>query len=180
MSRISAGLIAALLVAGPAIAQTTAPAIDPSTKLSFPATLGGATLSRSGSMGGGSSYQYTAANGMELTVDIYGGRQRVPNGSSNPVILNQFNDELTILGRQAAGLEKPAVSSACTYGAHTFRCSVFSASGGAAGRLYGKMLLMGYREHFLKILIQWTQKSGHTATEADKVLNAFVPALMPR
>jgi len=32
----------------------------------------------------------------------------------------------------------------------------------------------------VKILIQWTQKSGQTAADADKVLNAFVPALMQR
>ena len=178
MSRALVWLAAAVLLAGPAIAQTPAPAVEPNTKLSFPPTLGGATFSRSGSVGGGSSYQYTAGNGMEVTVDVYGGRQRVPNGSSHPVILNQFNDELLALGQQAPGLEKPAVSSVCTYGAYTFRCSVFSVSGGTAGRLYGKMLLMGYREHFVKILIQWTQKSGQTATDADKVLNAFVPALI--
>ena len=34
------------------------------------------------------------------------------------------------------------------------------------------------RERFLKIVIQWAQKSGQTAAEADKVLNAFVPALV--
>jgi hypothetical protein len=31
----------------------------------------------------------------------------------------------------------------------------------------------------VKIVINWAQKSGQTAAEADKVLNAFVPALMP-
>jgi len=178
MSRSLVWLAAALLLAGPAIAQAPAPAVEPNTKLSFPPTLGGATFSRSGSVGGGSSYQYTAANGMDVTVDVYGGRQRVPNGSSHPIILNQFNDELAALAQQAPGLEKPAVSSACPYGPVTFRCSVFSASGGAVGRIYGKMLLMGYREQFVKILIQWTQKSGQTAADADKVLNVFVPALM--
>ena len=59
---------------------------------------------------------------MEVTVDVYGGSRRVPNGSSHPTILNQFNDELSSLAQQAAasglsGFEKPAVPSACTYGA---------------------------------------------------------------
>lgn len=173
-------LAAALLAAGPAAAQApAAPAVEPNTKLAFPATLGGATLSRSGSMGGGSSYQYAAPNGMLVTVDVYGSRQRVPNGSSHPTIINQFNDELAQLAQQSGGaLEKPAVPSACTYGPLTFRCIAFNAAGGAAGRLYGKLLLIGYREHFVKILIQWTQKSGQTGADADKVLNAFVPALM--
>ena len=31
---------------------------------------------------------------MEVTVDVYGGGRRVPNGSSHPTIINQFNDEL--------------------------------------------------------------------------------------
>lgn len=182
MSRLSAFVLAAVLAAGAAQAQ--APAVDPATKLSFPPTLGGATMTRSASVTGGATYQYSASNGMEVTVDIYGGARRAPNGSSHPTILNQFNEELSNLAQQAAasglsGFEKPAVPSACTYGAYTFRCTNFSASGGAAGRISGKLLLIGYRDHFVKIVINWVQKGSQTPAEADKVLNAFVPALMP-
>jgi hypothetical protein len=182
MSRLSAFALAAMLAAGTAQAQ--APAVDPGTRLSFPPTLGGTTLTRSDLAGGGATYQYSAPNGMEVTVDVYGGSRRAPNGSSHPTILNQFNDELSALAQQAAasglsGFEKPSVPSACTYGPYTFRCTRFSASGGSAGRIAGKLLLIGYREHFVKIVINWAQKSGQTAAEADKVLNAFVPALMP-
>jgi len=183
MSRLVATLLAALLAAGPALAQGQAPAVDPGTKLSFPPTLGGATLSRSlATPAGTATYQY-AANGMEITVDIYGGNRRVPNGSSHPTIINQFSDEMESLRQQsqAAGLtgfEKPAVPSACSYGNVNFRCSVFSAASPNAGRISGKILLMGYREHFLKIMVQWAQKSGQTTADADKVLNAFVPALI--
>jgi hypothetical protein len=177
-------LLAVVLSSGTAFAQAQAPAVEPGTKLSFPPTLGGATLSQSANQGGGSSYQYSTPNGMEVIVDVYGGSRHVPNGSSHPTILNQFNDELASLAQQAAGsglsaFEKPTVSSACTYGAYTFRCTNFSASGGNAGRIFGKVLLIGYRDHFLKIVINWTQRSGQTAADADKVLNAFVPALMP-
>jgi len=184
MSRFLLIVLAAILAAGTAHAQTEAATVEPGTKLSFPPTLGGATFARSGSAGGGSTYQYSTPNGMEVTVDVYGGSRRVPNGSSHPTILNQFNDELSILAQQAAasgltGFERPAVPSACTYGQYTFRCTNFSASGGNAGRISGKFLLIGYREHFVKIVINWMQKSGQTAAEADKVLNAFVPALMP-
>jgi hypothetical protein len=181
MSRIFSILLAVVLSSGTALAQ--APSVEPGTKLSFPPTLGGATFTQSGNQGGGSSYQYSTPNGMEVTVDVYGGSRRVPNGSSHPTILNQFNDELASLAQQASGsglsgFEKPAVPSACTYGAYTFRCTNFSASGGNAGRISGKLLLIGYRDHFVKIVINWMQKSGQTATDADKVLNAFVPALM--
>ena len=184
MSRIVASLAALLLMTGAALAQTQAPAVDPGTKLGFRPDVGGATLIRRSF--GGSTYQYQAANGMEITVDVYDGGRRVPNGSSHPTIVNQFNDELNSISQQAAsagltGFEKPAVPSACTYGAYTFRCIVFSAPGGnVTGRIYGKFLLIGYRDHFVKIIISWTQTSGQSNTDADKVLNTFMPALLVR
>jgi len=179
MSRLLCWLTAALLVAaGPAAAQSDAPAVDPGTKLSFPSTLGGGSLVRSGGSTAGASYQYAMPNGIEVTVDVYGNGRRVPNGSSHPTVINQFSDELAVLAQASGGaLEKPSVPSACTYGAYTFRCIVFSA-GGMGGRQYGKMLLIGYREHFVKILAQWSQKNSQTVVDADKVLNAFVPALI--
>jgi hypothetical protein len=88
------------------------------------------------------------------------------------------------MGQQAsaAGMrsfEKPSVPSACTYGPYTFRCIVFSAAGNTVtGRIFGKMLLIGYREHFVKIVIRWNQTGNQTVAEADKILNAFVPALL--
>jgi hypothetical protein len=175
-------LLALLLAAGAAVAQTPAPAVDPGTKISFAQSVGGATLTRSL----GSAYQYQAPNGMEITVDVYDGGRRVPNGSSHPTIINQFNDELNAIGQQAAqaglkGFEKPAVPSACTYGSYTLRCIMFSVQGGSmTGRVYGKFLLIGYREHFVKIIVRWTQTGGQTHVDADKVLAAFIPALLVR
>ena len=75
------------------------------------------------------------------------------------------------------GFERPAVPSACAYGNVTFRCILYTASAGASGRYYGKLLLIGYREYFVKILVQWAQNSGKTQTDADQALQAFVPAL---
>ena len=114
MSRISVFVLAAMLAAGAAHAQTQAPAVDPGTKLSFPPTLGGTTFGRSVSVAAGATYQYSAPNGMEVTVDVYGGSRRAPNGSSHPTILNQFNDELSSLAQQAAasGLEPEARAAA--------------------------------------------------------------------
>src|SRR4051812_46927793 len=92
MSRALAALLLMAMASTAALAQTQAPAVEPGTKLSFPATLGGATLDRSApSPRGGASYQYTTPNHMEVTVDVYGGDRRVPNGSSHPTIINQFN-----------------------------------------------------------------------------------------
>jgi hypothetical protein len=186
MSKAVSSFLALLLMTGAAPlhaqAQTQAPAVDPGTKISFAQSVGGATLTRSF----GTTYQYQASNGMEITVDVYDGGRRVPNGSSHPTIINQFNDELNAIGQQAAqagmkGFEKPSVPSACTYGQYTLRCVTFSAQGGSVtGRIYGKFLLIGYREHFVKIIVRWTQTSGQTHVDADKVLAAFIPALLVR
>jgi len=188
MSRLVASLAALLLMTGAPLAplgaqgQTQAPAVDPGTKIAFGQSVGGATLVRSF----GSTYQYQAPNGMEITVDVYDGGRRVPNGSSHPVIVNQFNDELNNVSQQASaaglkGFEKPAVPSACTYGQYTLRCNTFSAQGSSVtGRIYGKFLLIGYREHFVKIIIRWTQTSGQTNADADKMLGTFIPALLVR
>ena len=180
MSRLSALLLAATLAAGPALAQTPAPSVDPGAKIAFPASLAGATLTRSN----GSTYEYAAANGMTITVDVYDNGRRVPNGSSHPTIINQFTDELNTIRQQAqsagmTGFEKPAVPSACTYGPWNLRCSTFSAGGGSVtGRIFGKFLLIGYRDHFVKIIVQWTQTSGRSNADADTLLTAFVPALL--
>ena len=184
MSRAFSVLFGLVLAASTALAQ--APPVESGTKLAFPATLGGAALSRSISGANGSTYQYLAPGGMELTVDVYGGNRRVPNGSSHPVIINEFNDQLGVISQQATaaglrGFEKPAVPSACTYGPYTFRCIVFSTQGSTlTGRVFGKFLLIGYREHFVKIIARWTLTSGQTATDADKVLTPFVSALLAR
>jgi hypothetical protein len=188
MSKALASFVALLLMAGAALAQgqPQPSATEPAAKLGFAQNVGGATLVRSMSNGGASMYMYQAPNGMEITVDVYDTGRRVPNGSSHPVIVNQFNDELNIVGQQASavgmkGFEKPSVPSACTYGQYTLRCIVFSVAGGSAtGRVYGKFLMIGYREHFVKIIVRWTQVSGQTAADADKVLAAFVPALLVR
>jgi hypothetical protein len=182
MSRVLAALLATILVAGNALAQgqTQAPGVDPGTKLVFPPSVAGATLTRSN----GSTYQYVSPGGLEITVDVYDGGRRVPNGSSHPIIINQFNEELDTIRQQAqaaglGGFEKPAVPSACTYGPYNLRCIVFSVKGSSVtGRVYGKFLLIGYRDHFVKIIVRWTQTNGQTNADADKLLTAFVPALL--
>jgi hypothetical protein len=177
MSRLAVLLLAATFAAGPALAQ--APASAPG-GIVFPPSVAGMTLTRSN----GSTFQYTAPSGMDVTVDISDNGRRVPNGSSHPVIINQFNDELETIRQQAqqsgmSGFEKPAVPSACTYGSYNMRCVNFSAAGGTnTGRIYGKFLMIGYREHFVKIIVHWTQMSGQTNADAEKILTAFVPALL--
>ena len=182
MSRALMRLAMLLCSAGAAVAQpAAAPSSHAGTKLNFPPTLGGATFMASFNHGNAVSYKYLSGK-VQLTVQIFDGGRRVPPGSGNPTVTSEFSSEMAEAEQQAlaGGLtrfEKPAAPGACTYGTLTFRCTVYSAHSGN-GRVYGKFLLTGYRDNFVKIIAEWTQADGLTLADADKALNAFVPALM--
>lgn len=192
MSRTAAILAGALLwaaalLAGPALAQGTAPSIHPGTKLNFAPTLGTARLEHStftpAAAGRGAGYTYIYSAGkMQITVDVFDGGRHVPSGSTNPAVATQFDSDATTAEQQikASGysrFERPTVPSTCTYGSVSFRCLVYSASSGGT-RLYSKLLMTGYHENFVKISIIWSIGSGQTLVDADQALNSFIPALM--
>jgi len=182
MSRALVLLAAFLCWAGAAVAQpAAAPTTHPGTKLNFPPTLGGATFMASFNHGNAVSYKYLAGK-VQLTVQIFDGGRRVPAGSVSPAIITEFSSEMAEAEQQAragglTGFEKPAAPASCTYGAIAFRCTVYSAASGN-GRVYGKFLLTGYRDSFVKIIAEWSQADSATVVDADKALSAFVPALM--
>jgi hypothetical protein len=182
MSRALAAFLATFCCIAAALAQGgQAPAAHPATKLSFPPTLGGATFETSTNHGTAVSYRYLAGK-IQITVQIFDGGRRVPNGNSSPVIIYEFSAEMAEAEQQArgsglTGFEKPAVPAVCSYGPIVFRCTVYSASTGN-GRVYGKLLLTGYRDNFVKIVAEWSQADSSTVADADKALGAFIPALM--
>jgi hypothetical protein len=174
-----------LLLASPAMAQETpgpAPSVHAESRLSFPPSLGGATLERSASYGGGSVEYHYSAKGLPIDVVVYNGGRRVPQGSDTPALMSQFTSEVTSAEMQIKGagmsqFERPTVPSVCPYGSIAFRCIVYSASA-RSGRFYSKMLMTGYNGYFLKIRIDWSQAENQTQAAADQVLSAFVPALV--
>ena len=178
--------IAALMIAcvGSVQAQTAgnpAPSVHPGTRLSFPPSVGGATLEQSLSEGGSSAYLYSM-NKMQIFVHIADFGRRVPSGSDSPALMSQFTSELNDVAAKmkSAGfgqLERPAVPSSCTYGSVTFRCIVYSVNS-TGGRVYGKLLMTGYHDSFVKIRIDWRAASGSTQADADQALQSFVSALM--
>jgi hypothetical protein len=182
MSRALAAFFATFCCIAAALAQGgQAPPTHSATKLNFPPTLGGATLETSTNHGNAVSYRYLAGK-IQITVQIFDGGRRVPNGNSNPAVIYEFSAEMAEAEQQArgsglSGFEKPAVPAVCSYGAVVFRCTVYSASTGN-GRVYGKLLLTGYRDNFVKIVAEWSQADSSTVADADKALNAFIPALM--
>lgn len=193
MSRVLASLFAAMAWAGATAAQTqsTAPGAHAGTKLAFPASVGGAQLERSVDYAGppsnrpdqGITYFYSTPKKMVIAVHVHDGGRRVPPGSSNPLVVDEFMGELgsSELQVKHAGYthyERPSVPSTCTYGSVSFRCITYSAVNQANARLYTKMMLTGFRDHFIAIRIDWSPARQQTAADADAALQAFVPALL--
>jgi hypothetical protein len=196
MSRILVAAALALAVGsvGATWAQTqsTTPTTDGGTKLNFSATLGGASFERVVNYAAppanradlGSSYFYSTPKKMVITVQVFDGGRRVPTGSDSPIVIGEFANELTSLEEQIkssgyTNFQKPAVPSSCTYGSMTFRCITFSAVTQANLRIYQKVLLTGYQQHFIKIRIDWGQSANlqQTSADAEAALQAFIPAL---
>ncbi|HZX86741.1 MAG TPA: hypothetical protein VFF19_24435 [Reyranella sp.] len=192
-SRILVILLVALVSAGTAAAQTqsTSPTTHAGTKLAFPATVGGAQFERSVNYAAppsnrpdqGITYFYSTSKKMVIAVHVYDGGRRIPPGSNNPTVVDEFMGELSSSEQQVKyggyrHFERPSVPSTCTYGSITFRCITYSAVNQSNTRLYTRMMLTGFRDHFIGIRIDWSQARQQTATDADAALQAFVPALL--
>jgi hypothetical protein len=193
MSRFPVILLAGLLWAATAAAQTqsTAPTTHAGTKLAFPATLGGAQFERSVNYAAppsnrpeqGFTYFYSTPKKLVIAVHVYDGGRRVPSGSSNPLVIDEFMGELSSSELQIrhggyGNFERPSVPSTCTYGTASFRCITYSATNQANVRLFTKLLMTGHQNHFVSIRIDWTPARQQTAADAEAALQAFVPALM--
>jgi hypothetical protein len=178
------------LIPSPARAQAS-PTVDPSTKLSFGSSLGGATLEKTVNYAGppsnrpdlGTSYYYTTPKHMVIAVQVFNGGKRVPSGSASPAITDQFASELDAVAQEVKGsgytnFQRPSVPSSCTYGSLTFRCVTYNAQTPSNTRLYSKLLLTGYQGNFVKVRIDWGQAMQHSAADADAALQAFIAALM--
>ncbi|MBS0518239.1 MAG: hypothetical protein JSR90_06075 [Proteobacteria bacterium] len=182
MSRIVAIAMALAALAVPALAQpAAAPATHAGARINFPQTVGGAALEQSQVQGGTATYMY-ALNKMQIYVFVFDGGRRIPPGSDTPQLMTQFIDEVNQAQSQlkASGygqFERPTVASACSYGGITFRCIVYSVNS-TGGRLFSKLLMTGYHDYFLKIRVDWAQATGQSQADADKALQAFIPALV--
>lgn len=196
MSRFLLALVAIAALAGTVASSASAqapaaPATHAGTRLSFPATLGGATLEQSISYaapptsnpGQGSAYFYATPKRLIVSVQVFDLGRRISAGSDGPVITSQFATELASAEQQSkfAGntqFQKPSVPSACTYGPVTFRCITYSSVGPGNARVSSKLMLTGFRDHFVKILVTWSQSQQQSAADAEAALQAFVPALL--
>ena len=105
-----------------------------------------------------------------------------PPGSNNPTVVDEFMGELSSSELQVrhggyTHFERPAVPSTCTYGGVYLPLHQLQRRAGKCRPHLSKMMLTGYRDHFVKIRIDWLQKAARPADAARS--EGFVPALMP-
>jgi hypothetical protein len=162
-----------------------APPEHPGTRLTFGPTVGGAQLQHSFTTPVGRDVHYGyvyLAGKVQITVELFDGGRRVTAGSESPMVTAQFASDLELAEKAAkadgyTNFERPAVPSSCAFGSIVFRCIVSSALA-QRDRVYSKMMLTGYNGYFVRIRATWSQGAGQTSADADKALQAFVPALI--
>src|SRR5260370_42504076 len=96
---------------------------------------------------------------MVIMVQVFDGGRRVPPGSTGPVVIGEFGNELESVGQQIQGsgytnFQRPSVPSSCTYGSVTFRCITPTAVSPSNTRLLSNLLLTGDQNHFSHIRIE--------------------------
>lgn len=188
MSRLVASVLAFLALVVPAAAQQlpggAAPPVHPGTKLNFPPNVAGAQMDRSYTQPIGRDVHYVYGylfDKMYINIFLFDNGRRVPSGPDSPTVTTQFSAEVEATEKTAktdgfTGFEKPSVPSSCTYGSMTFRCVTYSAQSGR-GRVFSKLMMTGYRDHFLKVRIDWAQGQNQTSSDAERALRTFIPAL---
>ena len=161
-----------------------APAFHAATKVTFPEQIGGASRTRSVDYGKtynepglGQSWHYVVPQTLSAGIYLYTmGQNAIPAGPNSPAVLEQFEQGMGDIPaskkyEQLAVLKGPTT---CTYGAITFRCVVETCvvvSTRSADKL--ELLVTGFRNHFLKVRLDWHQNSP----QGDAVVERFMQAL---
>lgn len=157
--------------------------------LVFPATLAGAALTRtvdyaqppSNDPRLGISYHYRGRGPVDLSIYLYDGGQRVPDGAADPVIRAQFaqaDREIALLAAKTgryAGLSPVPGPETCRYGALDFRCVTYTAERQDGLPIYTRLLLGGWRRQFVKIRLDWPRDRGMERA-GEEILDAFIAA----
>jgi len=190
--RVVALLAALFMAAVPAAhAQQGGPPPAPpwhdKTGLVFPDQAGGAKLTRSidyaklaGDPRLGYSWHYLIPNLVVASIYVYDGGQRVPDGTDNAVVAAQFEQNKAEIFQAATqanryrDLRPVGDITTCRYGAFAFRCQTFSAVQIASNQaVLTRLMLMGYRAHFVKLRIDWPQNSASGDAEVERLVRAL-------
>jgi len=189
--------LAILAQSGVASAQdlknVPAPDTHAATGLTFPPVIADAIIVKSIDYGAsgrpdlGYSWSYNAPGRLAATVYLYTLNQpSIASGAASPEVVAEVDNAVRDIYRAAeatkdryADLQTVAGPENCTLGALAFRCATLSAINVKAQyRLFTAVMVTGYRNHFLKLRIDWKQDpSGQSAKDA--FLQALLTKITP-
>ncbi len=164
-----------------------APATDEATGLTFPPKIGGIAQSKSVDYGRsnnrpdlGYSWNYAAPGLLSATVYVYDlAKPKIPSGAANPEVTQQFQQSMNDIYQAAKlnrydDLQPFQGPDDCKVGPLTFRCATLSAvTAKGKTRIFTAAMVTGYRNHYVKIRIDWAQGSTASQSTKDRFLQAL-------
>ncbi len=203
MLRVTTLVLALLgLALGGAVAQgqpqeappqrVPAPDRHPATGLNFPPQIAGATRYGSTDYGKtagkpelGYGWNYRIGDQLVATVYVYNLSIRsIPDGPTSPVVQQQFQTSLLEIYQLAKYNRYEDIKTAkepadCAIGGIIFRCITLWAIRSIDKKpVYSALMLTGYRNHFLKLRLDWLEGSTTSQAMVDRVTNALVGSIM--
>jgi len=170
--------------------RVPAPDRHPATGLVFPAQIANAPKVQSTDYGKtmnrpelGYSWNYQIGRLLLATVYVYNlSVQTIPDGPSNPPAIAQFQHSLEEI-RQAAQfkgydqLKTIKGPADCPVGSVVFRCITLSAVQNNQP-IYTGLMVTGYRNHFLKLRLDWLEGSEIGQAVVDRFVQTLVGAIV--
>ena len=176
-----------VLAQAPQTQRVPAPDRHPATGLVFPSQIGDAQKYNSTDYGRsmnrpdlGYSWNYRAGELLVATLYVYNlGVPTLPQGAASWAVQRQFEQataDIETLARNGRyeQLKTAKGPGECTYNAIVFRCMTLSAIQSANQRhVYTALMLTGYRNHYLKVRIDWPEGSTASSATLERFLSAM-------
>jgi hypothetical protein len=197
-ARLAAGVIAFALLLASSLAgaqqpqRVPAPDTHAATGLSLPPRIATAEKYASTDYGRtfgrpelGYSWNYRTPGLLTATIYVYNlGNLAIPSGIANPLVQGQFQQALTDIEVAAKHnryeeLKPVQGPTDCAFGIVIFRCIALSALRAADKRpLYTALMITGYRNHYLKLRLDWLEGSVASQQEVDRFVQTLVGAIV--
>jgi hypothetical protein len=168
--------------------MVAAAAYHPGTKVTFPAQIGGASQTRSTDFGKslnrpdlGQAWHYAVQDTLSASVYLYMlDQSSVPSGPNSPAVLEEFQNSMNDM-KQSSKYEKVVLDAPrdCVVAPITFRC-VTGTAVLASDREQDmvQLLVTGFRNHFLKVRLDWFRGSPPNDGAAERFVQSLVSAVL--
>jgi len=166
-----------------------APAFHAGIKVTFPQQVGGAEQTKTVDYAKtfnrpelGQSWHYSIPGTISASVYVFTlGQTSIPNGAASPAVHDHFKQAMAEI-QQSQKYEKIAVAKGpanCVFGTIAFRCVTENATVVQTkenDRL--QLLVTGFRNHFVKVRLDWHQGSAVGDAAADRFMQGLVSQVL--